>query len=68
MTIHARTDEEVVRVDRLDDLTIEWRRVQFERLGFENPDEMARSNADWHEAAALISAGGTPKQVAGILL
>ena len=53
---------------RHDDLTIEWRELQFARLGFENADEMARSNVDWHEAAALISAGVTPEDVVRILL
>jgi hypothetical protein len=51
-----------------DDLTIEWRVLQFARLGFENADEMARSNVDWHEAAALIAAGVTPEDVVRILL
>ena len=37
-------------------------------LGFENADEMARSNVDWHEAAALISAGATVEGVIRILL
>ena len=53
---------------RHDDLTIEWRELQFARLGFENADEMARSNVDWHEAAALISAGATVEGVIRILL
>lgn len=53
---------------RHDDLTIEWRELQFARLGFENADEMARSNVDWHEAAALISAGASPEGVIRILL
>ena len=52
----------------LDDLTIEWRELQFARLGFENANEMARFNVDWHEAAALISAGVTPEDVIRILL
>ena len=51
-----------------DELTIEWREYQFARLGFANADEMARSNADWHEAEALIAAGATPEQVRRILL
>ena len=51
-----------------DDLTIEWRELQFARLGFENAHEMARSNVDWHEAAALISAGATPESVIRIRL
>jgi len=68
MSVDSQSDEGAVRVDRLDGLTLEWRRVQFARLGFANPDEMARSNADWHEAAALIAAGCTPEQVARILL
>jgi len=53
---------------RHDDLTIEWRELQFARLGFENADVMARSNVDWHEAAALISAGATPEGVTRIRL
>ena len=53
---------------RPDELTIEWRELQFARLGFENADEMARSNVDWHEAAALIAAGVTPEDVVRILL
>jgi hypothetical protein len=51
-----------------DELTTEWRALQFARLGFENADEMARSNVDWHEAAALIAVGATPEHVARILL
>jgi hypothetical protein len=53
---------------RPDHLTIEWREFQFARLGFENADEMARSDVDWHEAAALISAGATAEDVIRILL
>lgn len=51
-----------------DELTIEWRKLQFSRLGFPNAEEMARSNVDWHEAEALIAAGADPEQVTRILL
>lgn len=68
MSVDSRSDEGVVRVDRLDGLTLDWRRAQFARLGFDNPDEMALASVDWHEAAALISAGCTPERVARILL
>ena len=51
-----------------DDLTVEWRELQFARLGFENADEMARSDVDWHEAASLIAAGARPEDLVRILL
>ena len=59
---------EVVTVGSHDDLTVEWRELQFGRLGFENADEMARSDVDWHEAAALIAAGARPEDLVRILL
>ncbi len=68
MSVDAERDAAPVRVDGLDDLTLEWRRLQFRRLGFENADEMARSDGDWHEAAALIAAGASLEQVTKILL
>ena len=68
MGVHLQAAAEVVTGDSHDDLTIQWRALQFGRLGFENTDEMARSNVDWHEAAALIAAGARPEQIARILL
>ena len=68
MSVHLQAAAEVATGQSLDDLTIQWRALQFARLGFENADEMAQSDADWHEAAALIAAGGTPEFIAGILL
>jgi hypothetical protein len=68
MTVDPQTDAAPARVDRLDELTLEWRSLQFRRLGFENADEMARSDGDWHEAAALIAAGASHEQVTKILL
>ena len=68
MTVDPETDAAPVRVDGLDDLTREWRKLQFTRLGFENADEMARSDGDWHEAAALLAAGASLDQVTKILL
>ena len=68
MSVDPETDVAPVRVDGLDDLTLEWRRLQFDRLGFENAEEMARSEGDWHEAAALLAAGASPEQVTKILL
>ncbi len=68
MSVDAERDAAPVRVDRLDELTLEWRRLQFGRLGFENAEEMARSEGDWHEAAALLAAGASPDQVTKILL
>lgn len=68
MTVDPQTDAAPVRAERLDELTLEWRRLQFERLGFENAEEMARSEGDWHEAAALLAAGASPEQVTKILL
>ncbi len=67
-TIEKPLGTEDTSASSLDDLTIQWRALQFARLGFENADEMARSNVDWHEAAALIAAGATPEHIAGILL
>jgi hypothetical protein len=67
MGVHLQAAAEVVTGDGHDDL-IQWRALQFARLGFENADEMARSNVDWHEAAALIAAGATPEHIARILL
>lgn len=68
MGVHLQAAAEVVTGDSHDDLTTQWRALQFARLGFENADEMARSNVDWHEAAALIAAGATPEHIARILL
>ena len=68
MGVDLQAGAEVVTVGSHDDLTVEWRELQFARLGFENADEMARSGVDWHEAAALISAGATPEDVIRILL
>ena len=68
MGVHLEACAEVVRVGSHDDLTIEWRELQFARLGFENADEMARSNVDWHKAAALIAAGARPEHLVRILL
>ena len=68
MGVHRQACVEVVTVGSHDELTIEWRQLRFARLGFENVDEMARSNADWHEAAALIAAGARPEQLVRILL
>ena len=68
MTVDPETDAAPDRVDGLDDLTLEWRRLQFKRLGFENAEEMARSEGDWHEAAALLAAGASLEQVTKILL
>jgi len=67
MGVHLQAAAEVVTGGH-DDLTIQWRALQFARLGFENADEMARSKVDWHEAAALIAAGATPEHIARILL
>ena len=41
MGVHLQAAAEVVTVDSHEDLTIEWRELQFARLGFENADEMA---------------------------
>lgn len=68
MGVHLQAAAEVVTGESRDDLTIQWRALQFARLGFENADEMAQSDADWHEAAALIAAGATPDFIARILL
>ena len=68
MDVHLQASAEVVTVGGHDDLTIEWRELQFARLGFKNANEMARSNVDWHEAAALISAGAQPEDIVRILL
>jgi hypothetical protein len=68
MGVDLQAAAEVVTADRRDDLTTEWRALQFARLGFENADQMARSNVDWHEAAALPAAGATPNHIARILL
>ena len=68
MGVHLQAAAEAVTGDSHDDLTIQWRALQFARLGFENADEMARSNVDWHEAAAFIAAGATPEYIARILL
>ena len=68
MGVHLQAAAEVATGESRDDLTIQWRALQFARLGFENADEMAQSDADWHEAAALIAAGATPEFIAGILL
>ena len=68
MGVDLQAGVEVVTVGSHDDLTVEWRELQFGRLGFENADEMARSDVDWHEAAALIAAGATPEDLVGILL
>ena len=68
MGVHLQAAAEAVTGDSHDDLTIQWRVLQFARLGFANADEMARSNVDWHEAAALIAAGVTPEYIARILL
>ena len=68
MGVHLQACAELVTVGSHDDLTIAWRELQFARLGFENADEMARSNVDWHEAAALIAAGATPERIVRILL
>ena len=68
MGVHLQAGAEVATVGSHDDLTIEWRELQFARLGFENADEMARSNVDWHEAAALVAAGAPPEHIVRILL
>ncbi len=68
MGVHPQAYAEGVTVGSHDDLTTEWRELQFARLGFENADEMARSNVDWHEAAALIGAGATPEDIVSIRL
>ena len=68
MGVHLQAGAEVVTVGSHDALTIEWRELQFARLGFENADEMARSNVDWHEAAALMAAGALPEHIVKILL
>lgn len=68
MTVHPQTDPAPVQPDEHDELTTEWRELQFARLGFENADEMARSKVDWHEAEALIAAGATPEQLTRILV
>ena len=68
MGVHLQAAAEVGTGDSHDDLTIQWRAGQFARLGFENADEMAQSDTDWHEAAALIAAGATPHFIARILL
>lgn len=68
MGVHLQAAAEVGTGDSHDDLTIQWRALQFARLGFENADEMARSNVDWHEAAAHIAAGATPEHIARFLL
>ena len=68
MGVRLQAAAEVGTAQSHDDLTIQWRALQFARLGFENVDEMARSNVDWHEAAALIAAGATPERIARILL
>jgi len=68
MGVHLQAAAEVVTGDSHDELTIQWRLLQFARLGFENADEMARSSVDWHEAAALIAVGATPEHIARILL
>ena len=68
MTVDPQTGPAPVQADQQDELTIEWRELQFARLGFENADEMARSKVDWHEAAALIAAGATPEHLTRILL
>ena len=68
MDVQLQASAEVVTVGSHDDLTIEWRELQFARLGFKNADEMARSNVDWHEAAALIGAGAALEDIVRILL
>jgi hypothetical protein len=68
MGVDLQSAAEGVAAVSHDELTAEWRALQFARLGFENADEMARSNVDWHEAAALIAAGATPSHIARILL
>jgi len=68
MGVDLQAAGELVAARNHDDLTTEWRALQFARLGFENADQMARSNVDWHEAAALIAAGATPEHIARILL
>ena len=68
MGVDLQAGVEVVTVGSHDDLTVEWRELQFARLGFENADEMARSNVDWHEAAVLIAAGARPEDLVRILL
>jgi hypothetical protein len=67
MSIDVPASSEVVSAGNHDDQTIEWRELQFARLGFENAGEMARSNADWHEAAALIAAGARPEHLSRIM-
>ena len=68
MGVDLQAGVEVVTVGSHDDLTVERRALQFARLGFENADEMARSNVDWHEAGALIAAGARPEDLVRILL
>ena len=68
MGVDLQAGAEVVTVGSHDDLMVEWRELQFARLGFENADEMARSNVDWHEAAALVAAGVRPEHLVRILL
>ena len=68
MGVDSQAAAEGVTAVSHDDLTTEWRALQFARLGFENAGEMARSNVDWHEAAALLAAGATPTHIARILL
>ena len=68
MGVDLQAGVEVVTVGSHDDLTVEWRELQFARLGFENAGEWARSNVDWHRAAALIAAGARPEHLVRILL
>ena len=68
MGVHLQAGAEVVTGDSYDDLTIQWRALQFARHGFENADRMARSKLDWHEAAAHIAAGATPEHIARTML
>jgi hypothetical protein len=67
MSIDVPASRKVVSAGNHDDQTIEWRELQFARLGFENAGEMARSDADWHEAAALIAAGARPEDLFRIM-
>jgi hypothetical protein len=68
MDVDLEPGVDPVKVGSLDDLTTEWRELQFARLGFENAAELARSDVDWHEAAALLAAGATPERIVSILL
>ena len=67
MGVHLHAAAEVVTGDSHDDLTIQWRALQFCATPFRERDEMPLSDADWYEAAALIAAGAPAERIARIL-